>query len=87
MDVGRESLIYLLIKNSQNIHTSLGALIAPSSPPFHTSLLPPLPPPSPPNHFSDSPPSGEDCARSMNIQAPNSLGLKYSITFIATEMI
>ena len=85
MGVDRESLIYLLIKNSQNIHTSLGALIAPSSPPpFHTSLLPP---PSPPNHFSDSPSSGEDCARSMNIQAPNSLGLKYSITFIATEII
>ena len=43
MGVGRESLIYLLIKNSQNNHTSLGALIAPSSPP-------PLPylPPSPP---------------------------------------
>ena len=44
MGVGRESLIYLLIKNSQNIHASLGALIAPSSPPpFHTSLLSPLP--------------------------------------------
>ena len=42
MGVGRESLIYLLIKNSQNIHTSLGALIAPSSPP-----LPYLPPPPP----------------------------------------
>ena len=51
MDVGRESLIYLLIKNSQNIHTSLGALIAPSSPPFHTSLLPPLPPPPLPITF------------------------------------
>ena len=85
MGVGRESLIYLLIKNSQNIHTSLGALIAPSSPPL--PYLPPSPPPSPPNHFSDSPSSGEDCARSMNIQAPNSLGLKYSITFIATEII
>ena len=84
MGVGRESLIYLLIKNSQNIHTSLGALIAPSSPPL--PYLPPSPP-SPPNHFSDSPSSGEDCARSMNIQAPNSLGLKYSITFIATEII
>ena len=46
MGVGRESLIYLLIKNSQNIHESLGALIAPSSPPFHTSL-PPFPPPLP----------------------------------------
>ena len=85
MGVGRESLIYLLIKNSQNIHTSLGALIAPSSPP-PLPYLPPSPP-SPPNHFSDSPSSGEDCARSMNIQAPNSLGLKYSITFIATEII
>ena len=51
MGVGRESLIYLLIKNSQNIHTSLGALIAPSSPPFHTSLLPPPPPPPLPITF------------------------------------
>ena len=83
MGVGRESLIYLLIKNSQNIHASLGALIAPSSPPS----IPPSFPPFPPNHFSDSPSSGENCGRYMIIQAPNKLGLKPSITFIATEMI
>ena len=49
MGVGRESLIYLLIKNSQNIHTSLGALIAPSSPPL--PYLPPSPPPPLPITF------------------------------------
>ena len=49
MGVGRESLIYLLIKNSQNIHTSLGALIAPSSPP--PSIPPSFPPPPLPITF------------------------------------
>ena len=51
MGVGRESLIYLLIKNSQNIHTSLGALIAPSSPPSIPPSFPPLPPPPLPITF------------------------------------
>ena len=41
----------------------------------------PPPPSSTPNHFSDSPSSDENCASSMNIQAPNPLGLEPSITF------
>ena len=46
-------------------------------------LFPPSfpPPSSTPNHFSDSPSSDENCASSMNIQAPNPLGLEPSITF------
>ena len=49
-------------------------------PPPPPSISPSFPP-SPPNHFSDSPSSGENCARSMNIQAPNKLGLKPLIPF------
>ena len=65
-------------------------LLEPSLPhPPPLPYLPPFPPPLPITFLIVHPPGGgvHPHGRSMIIQAPNKLGLKPSITFIATEMI